>query len=77
MLDAEVGEPATESTRGVDVTAYVVKLLLGSLGAKGSRSSSEIEKPFEVDMRGAVANFDVSDGSSAVARGLHSAWMTP
>jgi hypothetical protein len=36
-----------------------------------------IEKPFEVDMRGVVANFEVSDGRRAVARGLQRAWMMP
>jgi hypothetical protein len=77
MLGAKVGEPVTESTRAGDITVYVVTLPLCCLVAGERGSSSMIEKPFEVDMRGAVANFDVSDGSSAVARGLHSAWMTP
>jgi hypothetical protein len=77
MLGAKVGEPVTESIRGGGITVCVVTLPLRGLGARGRGSSSKIEKPFEVDMRGTDANFDVSDGSSAVARGLHSAWMTP
>jgi hypothetical protein len=69
LLGAKVGEPMTESTRGDDVAAYVEKLPFCFLCA----SSSMIEKPFDVEMRGAVANFEVSDGRSAVARGLQRA----